>query len=72
MLFTFYIQNISILLTYCISNTIKMLIIRQCKILIKIYIFDLPVEGRGGRLAEPPASLRTGIAINPPIHSQRS
>ena len=35
-----------------------MLIIRKCKILIKIYIFDLPVEGRGGRLAEPPASLR--------------
>ena len=49
-----------------------MLIIRKCKILIKIYIFDLPVEGRGGRLAEPPACLRTGIAINPPIHSQRS
>jgi hypothetical protein len=49
-----------------------MLIIRKCKILIKIYIFDLPTEERGGRLAEPPASLRTGIAINPPIHSQRS
>lgn len=49
-----------------------MFIIRKCKILIKIYIFDLPAEGRGGRLAEPPASLRAGIAINPPIHSQQS
>ena len=49
-----------------------MLIIRKCKILIKIYNFDLPVEGRGGWLAEQQASLRTGITIHPTIHSQRS
>ena len=72
MLFTFYIQNMSILLTVNILYFKYHQNAYYPKILIKIYIFDLPAEGRGGRLAEPPASLRTGIAINPPIHSQRS
>ena len=35
-----------------------MLIIRKCKILIKIYIFDLPVEGRGGTAGESPDGYR--------------